>query len=226
MTSRQPLPRPPRPGHSRPRLPRLHTVTNREIVERPDFLDRARSVLAAGEVALHLRAAGSSGRLLFEAARTLRAACPESTILVNDRVDVARLTGCGVHLPERGLTPAQARMILGKRPLLGRSLHGSSSGLLGQDLDYVFYGHVFETGSKPGVPPLGLEALAVFTAAATAVGGSLPVIAVGGVAPDRVGSVLAHGGWGVAAVSGIWESSDPAAAVAGYLRALETDACV
>ncbi len=207
-----------------PGLPRLHAVTTREILERPDFFDRARAVLEEGQVALHLRARGANGRLLLECARALRVACPASTLVVNDRVDVARLTGSGAHLPERGLTPAQARMILGKRPLLGRSLHGLPPEPFEQDLDYVFYGHVFETGSKPGTSPRGLEALAGFTAAAA--GSGLPVIAVGGVVPESVGALLAARAWGVAVVSGIWERPDPAAAAAAYLRALEASACV
>jgi thiamine-phosphate diphosphorylase len=208
------------------RVPRLHAVTTREILERPGFPRAASAVLARGEVALHLRAFGSSGRLLLELAREVLGAAPGARLLVNDRVDVARAAGTGAHLPAAGLTPVQARTILGMDPLLGRSVHAppASGGEEeeGRDdprlLDYVFYGHVFETSSKPGLPPRGTDGLER-TARGLASRG-LPVIAIGGVTPERVPEVLEAGAYGVAAISGIWETPDPAAAAARYLEHL------
>ena len=207
-------------------VPRLHVVTTREILERSDFEPAARALLASPDVALHLRARGSSGRLLLERALALGAGALAGRLVVNDRVDVALLAGAGAHLPEAGLTPAQARTILGRDPLLGRSVHDPRPAPTGSPdpdvdaglLDYVIYGHVFETASKLGEPPRGRAGLE--RAVRRFAGRGLPVVAIGGVTPSRVREVLDAGAHGVAAVSGIWHASDPAAAAARYLAAL------
>lgn len=209
------------------RVPRLHVVTTREILEREGFVEAARQLVELDAVALHLRARGDNGRLLLECARELSAAVVAARsgtrLLVNDRVDVAAIAGTGAHLPEAGLTPAEARTILGSGPLLGRSLHGDPpEGFGGSDLaglDYVFYGHVFPTRSKPGAPARGLEGLAFFVSASARTG--FPVIAIGGVTPERVGDVLREGAHGVAVVSGIWDDPAPTRACRRYLRALD-----
>ncbi|MFN2432916.1 MAG: thiamine phosphate synthase [Gemmatimonadota bacterium] len=202
------------------RLARLHAVTDREILERSDFVELAARLLRAGPLALHLRARGSNGRLLLDRSRELCATFPETAILVNDRVDVARIAGAGAHLPEAGLTPAQARTILGPGPLLGRSVHTpEAAGRRAAELDFLVYGHVFPTPSKPDLAPRGTSGLTAAARAASRVG--LPLIAVGGVTPGRVGLALAAGAYGVAAVSGIWDAADPGAAAEAYLQELE-----
>lgn len=201
-------------------LPGLHVVTTREILERPRFLEEALAVLDASRAALHLRAWGSSGRLLLETARRLREARPNAVLVVNDRVDVARIAGAGAHLPEAGLTPAQARTILGEGSLLGRSVHDES--LTGSRpngerlLDYVFYGHVYETAAKAGRPPRGLAGLS----RAIPVLSGLPILAIGGVTLERVAELVAAGAHGVAVVGSVWDAPDPAAAAARFAEEL------
>jgi thiazole tautomerase (transcriptional regulator TenI) len=203
-------------------VPRLHAITTREILERESFLDQARSLLGLGEVALHLRARGDNGLLLLQIARELRTAHPAAVLLVNDRVDVAAIAGTGVHLPEAGLTAAQARTILGSRALVGRSLHDPPAGALDPGdlagLDYAFYGHVFPTRSKAGIPARGVDGLARFGAIAEHAG--VPVLAIGGVTPDRVAAVIHSGAYGVAVLSGIWDETAPDRAAERYLHAL------
>jgi thiamine-phosphate diphosphorylase len=208
-------------------VPRLHVVTTREILEREDFPRTAHALLASPDVALHLRARGSSGRLLLERARACGAGAGAGCLVVNDRVDVALLSGAGAHLPEAGLTPAQARTILGPGPLLGRSVHDPPPAPAGSPepdaelLDYVIYGHVFETPSKAGEPPRGRAGLERAVRRFAARG--LPVVAIGGVTPSRVREVLEAGAFGVAAVSGIWQDPDPAGAATRYLAALSSE---
>lgn len=199
-------------------VPRLHVITTAEILARPEFVGDARGILALDGVALHLRARGDNGRLLLDLATALRAELRAAgALLVNDRVDVARITGAGAHLPEAGLTPFRARTILGRNALLGRSVHGHEAAAEGlPHLDYLLFGHVLPTASKPGLPPAGPQGLARVAAAV----GGVPVIAVGGVTPPAVSALVEAGAYGVAAISGIWDAADPARAAAGYLDAL------
>jgi thiazole tautomerase (transcriptional regulator TenI) len=220
-------------------LPRLHVVTARDILERTDFVPAALGILELGEVALHLRAHGDSGRLLLDRACALRSAMPDAPLFVNDRVDVAWIARTGAHLPEAGLTVAQARLILDGGTFVGRSLHeGSALPSTAEEVpDYVFYGHVFATTSKPGLPPSGLQSLSEFVAAARSLGATtgetppaassssprgadLPVIAIGGISVERIAPVLACGAYGIAVISGVWGARVPSEAAARYLEAI------
>ena len=57
---------------------------------------------------------------------------------------------------------------------------------------------------------------------ATIVALGLPVIAIGGVTPERVPELKAAGAYGVAAIRGLWDMADPAAAARRMAQELET----
>jgi thiamine monophosphate synthase len=80
----------------------------------------------------------------------------------------------------------------------------------------VVLGHVWETASHPGQPPRGRELLA---AVAAAVG--IPVLAIGGVTPERVAAVRQEGAHGVAVIRGIWGAAHAGEAAARYLSAYD-----
>jgi thiamine-phosphate diphosphorylase len=120
-------------------------------------------------------------------------------VLVNDRVDVALAAGAhGVHLRGDSMDAARVRWMVPPAFLIGRSVHTveeavevSKSGAL----DYLIFGAVFETASKPGRDAAGLDALASVSAATT-----LPVLAVGGMSVPRAADVARAGAAGVAAI--------------------------
>src|SRR5690606_20005721 len=75
-------------------------------------------------------------------------------LVVHDRLDVAMALGCGIHLPEAGLPVDRVRQIVGCRHRVGVSVHSvraaEQAAALGAD--YLMFGHVFSTPSKPGIP--------------------------------------------------------------------------
>ncbi len=91
---------------------------------------------------------------------------------------------------------------------------------------WLLAGHVFETRSHPGVPPIGLEGLSrIVNAAAPGISSqpgleSIPVIAVGGINPTNLTSVVETGVAGVAVISDVWASNDPKGAATRYLSLL------
>ena len=121
-------------------------------------------------------------------------------VLVNDRLDVALAAGAhGVHLRADSICADRARRVVPPGFLIGRSVHSveeaaAASG--GGALDYLIFGTVFETASKPGREAAGLSALAAVSAATP-----LPVLAVGGITAERIESVMAAGAAGAAAIS-------------------------
>lgn len=139
-------------------------------------------------------------------------------LIVNDRVDVAAALGAfGAHLPARGLPPAAARRALRPGQVVGVSVHSAEEAAAAeaQGADYVLFGHVFATGSKPGLPPRGLEALRDVVRRV-----AIPVIAIGGITPENVAAVLETGCAGVAVMSAVWSAARPAEAVNALREAM------
>lgn len=160
-------------------------------------------------------------------------AAVDGMLLVASDVELARQVGAdGVHLasddPWPNRQPRPHPEDLGV--IVGRSCHTAAE--LGDarrhEADYATISPVFPTTSKPGYgPALGVEGLASACRALVAddVGSAqatLPVIALGGVGPGRVGPCLGAGAAGVAVMGEVMRAADPAGTVRtllGELRA-------
>lgn len=199
-------------------LPRLFLVTSSEVVEEPGFLERARAALAAGgpECALQLRAHTLVSDAFWELARELKQVAVEtgSSLWVNDRVDVATVVRAdGVQLGSRSVPTDAARRTLGHACFIGRSVHTADEAL-SVSADLAVLGSIYPTKSHPGHEPLGLEELIRATT------GRRPIVAIGGITPQRVSEVMRRGAWGVAVLSGVWGAAEPANSVREYASAL------
>lgn len=199
-------------------FPRLHAITNDEVLASRRFLERAQAIAAGPEVAIHLRGSVSA-RALLELAETLRelTAANGSKLFVNDRADVACMMGAdGVHLPAAGLSVSAARTAFPAAGWIGRSTHSVRSvrAALAEGADYVMLGPIWATTSHPhpGRPHLGPDILGETTPAR--------VIAIGGITPGRTARCVAAGAYGVAAIRALWSAADPAATVREFLLSL------
>ena len=133
----------------------------------------------------------------LSAAAVILARGSATRVLVNGHADVALAAGAdGVHLPANGPAVARVRALGPPGWLVGRSAHSADELAAAASADYVTFGTVFPTASKPGVAGQGVAALA---AAARSV--HAPVLAIGGVTIERAGECLAAGAVGVAAIS-------------------------
>jgi thiamine-phosphate pyrophosphorylase len=196
-------------------LPRVHAFTDPAILSAPDFGIRAAAIAAAGAaVALHARDRGGPGARL--AASTLRilalARPPEAAVFVSGRPDIAAASGAhGVQLGAGDLTPADARRVL-LHGWIGRSVHSADEArtAVKEGADFLVVGSIYETPSHPGVAA-GIGLLH------EAAGLGRPVIAIGGITPERVPELKAAGAYGVAAIRALWQADDPAAATLSML---------
>lgn len=201
-------------------LPRLHLVTHDAVLARPEFGGLAEDIMAAlgSRVALQLRAYHLDGvaqyRLAAELAPT--ALRTGSLLLINDRVDIAMAVRAGAHLRSTSLPVKDARRLLHHAPL-GYSAHALEEASLAaaEGADYVFLGTIYESASHPDATPAGPDLIA-----AVAPGLGVPLLAIGGVTPERVPEVRGLGAHGVAVISGVWDAPDPLAAARAYLQAL------
>lgn len=168
---------------------------------------------------IHLRNKSASARQLEAwAQRLLQGAVPPSKLIINDRVDVALAVGaCGVQLAWHSLRPQTVKQ---RWPhlLAGVSVHSprEAADAFAAGADYVLFGHVYESASKPGLPPRGLRLLGETVRLA---GEGRPVIALGGILPVHVPELLRSGAAGLAVLSGIGAAADPAEAAREYRAA-------
>ena len=196
-------------------LPRLHAITDERIARRPDLVDSARALATGGgeRLAFHARGRALSGLEHYDLAARL-SACPPARLFVNDRLDVALAVGAaGVQLGAGSLDPEDARR-LEPRWWIGKSVHdlGEAAAARTGGADYLLVGPLYRTATHPDREPLGLERLGVIVAL------GLPVIAIGGVTPARVGEVRRAGAYGVAAIRALWVAADPADAARQMLE--------
>ena len=127
------------------------------------FLDQA---VEAGVDLIQLRERDLDAGVLCRVVRRLmdRARGSGVRVVVNDRADVALAAGAdGVHL--RGDSPSAARL----RPvspgwIIGRSVHHRDLAGPDPDADYLLFGTVFSTASKPDLTPTGLAPLMALAA--------------------------------------------------------------
>ncbi|MBI4499786.1 MAG: thiamine phosphate synthase [Gemmatimonadetes bacterium] len=196
----------------KPPVPRVHVITDGQVAVLPNLESVAAALAISPAVAFHARLPKADGARVWELATRLRKATgPRSLIIVNDRLDVARIVSAnGVHLPENGLPIEAARQLLAPGQLLGRSVHDPEEArrAAAAGADYVLLGPVWETASHPE-RPIGLGALRGLE--------GITVIAIGGVTPERAKACRDAGAWGVAAISALWRAPDPAAAVSTML---------
>lgn len=189
----------------------MHAVTDAGVLALDDLGVRAAALASGGSVvALHARDhAATAEELAGVAYRFVKLARPaEAQVFVNGRPDIARAVGAhGVQLTDDDLAPDDARLVLGDG-LVGRSAHSADGVLRARDegADFVILGHIFQTPGHAG-RPLGLEELE------RAVAAGIPVVAIGGITPDKASSVRDAGAWGVAAIRALWHASNPAEAV-------------
>jgi len=168
----------------------------------PAFIQRVRAAARAGVHLIQVRerdlAGGALARLTEQCLDAVRGT--RARVVVNDRLDVAlAVSAHGMHL--RGDSMGDAARIKRIAPpgfLIGRSVHSVEEALAvtgNGAVDYLVFGSVFETRSKPGREAAGLHALDAVSTSTT-----VPVLAVGGISASRAGAVARAGASGIAAI--------------------------
>jgi thiamine-phosphate pyrophosphorylase len=174
----------------------------------------------AAVVQLRLKRAGAGE--LVRVAREARKLCAgRALLLVNDRADAARAAEAdGLHVGQEDLPWQAARAVVGPSALIGVSTHSDAEIDAAQGADYIGFGPVFATASKPGAPlppPHGIEGLARAVRRSPA-----PVVAIGGIGEETAAEVARAGARSVAAIAALCNAADPERAVARLRAAFES----
>lgn len=152
------------------------------------------------------------------AEKLLRRAEPyKARIGVHDDIALAATLGLrALHLPTGGDVKAAKRQA-DPRCLIGRSCHNAAEveASLAAGADYATLSPIFLTQSKPGYgPAVGIETLA-----ATAKGTALPLVALGGLTPERAAACREAGAKGIAVMGDIMRADDPERAMRAFADA-------
>jgi len=178
---------------------------------------RTRQLLGAAPCCLQLRAKEAGARAFAAAARRMLPLCRAAGVpfCVNDRLDVALAVGADVvHLGQDDLPLADAlrvRVVAGRPDLVvGLSTHnpGQAVAAASAGADYIGFGPVFATSSKLNPDPVvGLSQLSDICRTV-----SVPVVAIGGIAPAQAGLLAQAGASAAAIISAVNNAPDPTAA--------------
>jgi thiamine-phosphate pyrophosphorylase len=202
-------------GHGRlARLAGLYAIVGGE-----DPVAQAEAAIAGGAAAIQVRMKAARPAQVLEVSRRIVAlAAGRALVLVNDRADLALLSGAdGVHLGEDDLPVAEARRLLGPDRLVGwtaRSVDEARQGIA-QGADHVGFGPVFPSRTKSmGPPPHGLSGLSAAVRALP-----VPVVAISGIGAENIAEVARTGAACAAVIEALFGAGDPRENAAALGRA-------
>jgi thiamine-phosphate pyrophosphorylase len=199
--------------------PPLLLVTDRKQAGAP-LADILAAAFAAGCRWASLREKDLSVQEQVALARSLMSVARKwnARLTVHGGVDIAVAAGAdGVHLASGG-DVIGARVVLGPNALVGISIHSvaEARSLDPTLVDYAIAGPAFETPSKPGYgPSLGTDGIHAIAGASR-----VPVIAIGGITPERVVEIIAAGAAGIAVMGSVMRARDPGEEVRALIAAL------
>ncbi len=203
------------------RLPRLYAIIDSAQTKSLEPVEVADALLSAGVRLIQYRGKTDSSRRLFDVCNAMAERVHQAggTFIVNDRADLARITGAdGVHVGQDDLPVEEARRILHAGQRVGVSTHtraqfeeaGATSA------DYIAFGPIFSTGSKESPDPVvGLERLREMHGLARK-----PLVAIGGITLDNAASVIEAGADSVAVIHDLLAADDIGAQARKFLKAL------
>jgi thiamine-phosphate pyrophosphorylase len=178
--------------------------------------ERVISAMIEGGVDLiQLRAKKSSVTEIVDLAMKLHklTAAANVPLVVNDHAEVAAEVPVeGVHVGQDDDSVAIAREKAKRKILVGKSTHSFEQALAaqGEGADYIGFGPIFATPTKPDYKPIGLDDINRVQSAVT-----VPIFCIGGIKIDNLGELIAAGAKRVAIVSGLLKAPD----IAKYARA-------
>jgi len=180
--------------------------------EQPDterLLQQVRAALMGGAAMVQYRSKSQDVALQHEQASELLVLCHafDVPLIVNDSLRLADLIGAdGVHLGREDGSVRQARIVLGADKLIGVSCYNNLELALAAEAggaDYVAFGSFFPSATKPGAVLAPLELLRQARQSL-----HVPIIAIGGITPDKAPALIEAGAAAVAVISGLFDAPD------------------
>lgn len=145
----------------------------------------------------------------LETASALAKLCRQyqAIFIVNDDANLALNIGAdGVHLGKDDGDIASARKLLGKKAIIGVSCYDNLSRALQaqeQGANYVAFGAMFSSSTKPDAPRATLELLREGKAQL-----NIPIVAIGGITLHNAADVVDAGADALAVINALFDAPD------------------
>ena len=203
----------------------LYGIVDTGYVREEDFETVARQLARGGVNIIQFRAKDWPESRLLDACLRLAPLCKELGVLfiVNDYPQVAARCGAeGVHIGQDDGKLDDVRKIVGPEMIIGRSTHSYEQACEGyrEGADYIGFGPLFPTNTKPGRPAIGLADISRVHAD---IPSDYPVFCIGGVQPDRIEPILQAGARRVVIVSWLLKHENIASAAESVIQRLKQD---
>lgn len=197
----------------------LYGIVDMGYTTPQQVLPRTQALIEGGVRAIQLRAKKLSLQEIRPLAEDMQLLCRKQGALfvLNDYPEMAAaIQADAVHVGQDGGPLEEVRRIVGPAMLIGRSTHSPEQALAAREegADYIGFGPLFPTGTKPGRPAIGLQDIATVQQAV----GMLPMFCIGGINADTLPQVLAAGARRVVIVSWLLQQSNIAQAAAQVIR--------
>lgn len=201
---------------------RLYGIVDMGYVRPEDVATRTEELLRGGVRVLQLRAKGLPLAEVEQMAGVMMPLCREhgGLFVLNDYPEVAvRLGAPAVHVGQDAGALADIRRLVGPEMIIGRSTHSVEQArqAKAEGADYIGFGPLYPTATKPGRAAVGLQEVAEVQALA----GEMPVYCIGGVNAATLPEVLAAGARRVVIVSWLLQQEDVAAAARGIIQQMD-----
>jgi thiamine-phosphate pyrophosphorylase len=194
---------------------RLYAILDLGYVETSAAPEMVETLLRGGIDLIQLRAKNLSAEEIEKLAWELHSITTRHGVplIINDHPEIARSVRAeGVHLGQDDMSIADARKIVGADCAVGKSTHSLDQAIRAfyEGADYIGFGPLFATPTKPDYQPIGLgEIYKVHDAV------RIPIFCIGGINLDNLPKVIQAGAQRVVIVSGLLQATD----TASYARA-------
>lgn len=200
----------------------MYGIVDMGYVSAPQVAATTQALIDGGVRIIQLRAKGVELPLVKELGRQMQGICRAQQVIfvLNDYPELAaELHADAVHVGQDGGSLAEVRRIVGPGVLVGRSTHSPEQALAAkaEGADYIGFGPLFPTGTKPGRPSIGLQDIA----SVQSVVGDMPMFCIGGINGTTLPQVLAAGAERVVIVSWLLQQPDIAAAATSVINQLQ-----
>jgi thiamine-phosphate pyrophosphorylase len=192
----------------------LYGILDLGYVEESNAVRAAEAMIKGGVDLIQLRGKKQSIDELVDLAEELHELTSRSStpLIVNDHAEIARSVPLeGVHLGQDDDSIELARRKAGRGIVVGKSTHSleQAHAAQGEGADYIGFGPIFATPTKPDYEPIGLKDIKQ-----AQLDVNLPIFCIGGINIDNLRDVIAAGARRVAIVSGLLKAPN----VAAYAR--------
>jgi len=159
----------------------------------------AEAAVLGGADVIQLRDKSSSDASVVGTATRIRKAIASKAIFIlNDRIEAAKAAGAdGVHVGQDDASVEHARHSGPPGWIVGKSTHSVEQAMaaIAEGADYIGFGPIFATPTKPAYEAVGLEDLRQVSKEAT-----VPFFAIGGIDAANMHEVLSQGARRIAVV--------------------------